>query len=288
MKTLFQILLLGFVACLAGCTATPTTATLNGRIIITEDGKVQKTGLAPVWIYDATNTQLIAQIPPPNFGGRSRADLTRIEMDYPGVLVTCSNYQAALDKFPAAETAYRDLNEKFAEKKNALHGQTNGPDFEAAKQLGAEIISVLAVRDLATDESDDARELIFYWFNVNPGIIYAGLPQPLATVQTDTNGEFSITLPKGKNFLLVAHIEGTVNGQPGHYFIRWPLTGGWTGTNGYVFGNSSTCLTRRSSELKPTIVYALRGGIGLGPIHRTRDAQLNMRSYWKQYYSQPN
>ena len=138
----------------------------------------------------------------------------------------------------------------------------------------------------AFDVGDDQRELIFYWFNVNPGILYAFLPQPLVITQTDTNGNFSVTLPKGKNILLVAHIEGTISGEPGHYFIRWPLAGDWTGVRKYIFGNSSACLIKRSSELKPTIIYS-ENGVMLGPIHRTRDSQLNWRPYWQQYYSQP-
>jgi hypothetical protein len=271
-----------------GCSTAPKAVQLNGQIIITDDGKLQKTGLAPIWIYDATNTQLTAQIPLPNFGGRSRADLARIQKEYPAVLTLCSNYQAAvaLDKFSSFEMKYRDLNAKYSDKKEALRGQTNGPDFDVLKQLGGQVRQVMEARDRVIDEGDDARELIFYWFNVNPGILYAGLPQPLATAQTDTNGNFSVTLPKDKNILLVAHIEGSVNGEPGHYFIRWPLVGDWPGTKRFIFGNSSAGLIKRSSELKPTQIYA-EGGIMLGPIHRTRDSQLNWRPYWQQYYSQP-
>lgn len=275
---------------LAGCSTAPKTVQLKGRIFITDGGKLQNTGLAPIWIYDATNTQLTAQIPLPNFGGRGRADLTRIRKDYPGVLTVCSNYQAAMAA--PAQISYGDLNTKYQDKKSALHGQTSGPDYDSVKQLGAEVWQALEKSNLAWDAADDQRELIFYWFNVNPGILYAGLPQPLVTAQTDTNGDFSVTLPKGKNILLVAHINGTINGEPGHYFIRWPLAGDWTGVGKYIFGNSSACLTKRNSELKPTMIYVLldngNGGICLGPIHRTRDAQQNMRAYWRQYYSQPN
>ncbi|MEI8292102.1 MAG: hypothetical protein WCH99_21745 [Verrucomicrobiota bacterium] len=271
-----------------GCSTAPKTVQLNGKIFITDGGKLQKTGLAPIWIYDATNTQLTTQIPLPNFGGRSRTDLARIRKEYPAVLTVCSNYQAAVaqDKFSSFEMKYENLNQKYSDKKEALRGQTNGPDFDVLKQLGGQIRQVLEARDRVIDEGDDARELIFYWFNVNPGILYAGLPQPLVTAQTDTNGNFSVTLPKDKNILLVAHIEGTINGEPGHYFIRWPLAGGWTGTKRFIFGNSSTCLIKRSSELKPTIIYS-ENGIMLGPIHRTRDSQLNWRPYWQQYYSLP-
>jgi hypothetical protein len=277
---------------LAGCATAPKTVTLNGQIFLTDSGKIQKTGLTPIWIYDVTNSELTTQIPLPNFGGRGRADLTRIRKDYPAVLTVCSNYQAACDKFPAAEIKYRDLNQQFDERKNALHGQTNGPEFEAVQRLRAETASALEARDQAIDESDDARELIFYWFNVNPGILYGGLPRPLATAQTDTNGEFSITLPKDKNFLVVAHIEGSINGEPGHYFIRWPLTGSWTGARNYIFDNSSACVTKRNSELKPMMIYVLldngNGGLGLSSAPRNRDTQMKMRPYWKQYYSQPN
>ena len=275
---------------LVGCSTAPKTVQLNGKIFITDGGKLQKTGLAPIWIYDATNAQLTALIPLPNFGGRSRTDLARIRKEYPGVLMTCSNYNSAMADFTATANAatrkYEDLNSKYWDRKNALHGQTNGLDFDAVKQLGTETWQALEQMNQALGASDDQRELIFYWFNVNPGILYAGLPQPLATAQTDTNGNFSVTLPQDKSFLVVAHIEGSINGEPGHYFIRWPLAGGWPGTKRYIFGNSSACLIKRSSELKPTQIYP-ENGILLGPIHRTRDSQQNWRPYWQKYYSQP-
>jgi hypothetical protein len=274
----------------AGCATAPKMIRLDGQIVLTDGGRLQKTGLAPVWIYDATNIQLTTQIPLPNFGGRGRADLTRIRQEYPAVLTVCSNYQAAMDKTAPAQLAYNDINQKFQSRKIALQGQTNGPEVEALKQLGAETERVLEANWRAWDTADDQRELIFYWFNVNPGILYAGLPQPLATAQTDTNGAFSVTLPKDKNFLLVAHVEGTINGEAGHYFVRWPLTGGWTGARKYIFGTSSACLTKRNSELKPIVINVLldngNGGLNFGAGHRARDEQFKMRSYWKDQYLQ--
>ena len=274
----------------AGCSTSPKTVKISGQILVSDAGKVQKTGMAPIWIYDATNTQLTASLPLPNFGGRSRTDLARIRKEYPTVLTVCSNYQAALDKFPSLEMRYRDLNQNYSDMKNALRGQTNGQDFDAVKKLGNEIRQAMEARDRALDEGDDARELLFYWFNVNPGILYAGLPRPLATTQADTNGNFSITLPQSKSILIATHIEGSINGQPGHYFWLQPATNCQSETK-FILNNTNDCLTKRNSELKPMMIYVLldsgNGGVSLGPIHRTRDSQQSGRQYWQQYYSQP-
>jgi hypothetical protein len=282
--------IIAFNILFTGCATATETVNISGQILVNDAGKVQKTGLAPIWIYDATNVQLTANIPLPDFGGRSRKDLARIRASYPGVLIVCSNYQAALDQSASAEMKYRDLNQKYSDKKDALHGQTNGPDFDAVKQLGDETRQAMEARDRVLDEGDDARELLFYWFNVNPGILYAGLPQPLATTQTDTNGNFSITLPRSKNIVLVTHTEGSINGQPGHYFWLQPATNCQSETK-FILNSTNACLTKRNSELKPMMIYVLldsgNGGISLGPIHRTRDSQQNWRQYWQQYYSQP-
>jgi hypothetical protein len=274
----------------AGCATAPKTVTISGQILVSDTGKVQKAGLAPVWIYDATNVQLTTQVPLPNFGGRSRQDLTRIRKDYPAVLSVCSNYQAALDKSASEEMKYRDLSQQYSDKKDALHGQTNGPDFDAVKELGVKTRQAMEARDRALDEGDDARELLFYWFNVNPGILYAGLPQPMATTQTDTNGNFSVTLPRSKSILIATHTEGSINGQPGHYFWLQAATKYESETK-IILNNANACLEKRNSELKPMMIYVLldsgNGGISLGPIHRTRDSQQRWRQYWQHYYSQP-
>lgn len=268
-----------------GCATTPKTTQITGQILVSDNGKIQKTGLAPIWIYDATNIQLTANIPLPDFGGRSRKDLTRIRANYPGVLTVCSNYQAVMDKFAPAEMKYENLNQKYSDMKNALHGQTNGPDFDAVKQLGDQIRQAMEARDRVGDEGDDARELIFYWFNVNPGILYASLPQPMAVIQTDTNGNFSITLSKSKNILIAAHIQGSLNGQPGHYFWLLPIS--LSNTNGIVLNSGNVRYAKKESELKPTQLLVLDSGIGIATPHRTRDSQQNSRQYWQQYYSQP-
>lgn len=289
---IFNLTLVAMVAVFAGCATAPKTVTISGQIIVNNGGKIQKTGLAPIWIYDATNVQLTANIPVPNFGGRSRTDLNRIRKDYPAVLTVCSNYQAASDGFPAAEMKYRDLNQKYSDAKNALHGQTNGPDFDAVKELGAEVIRAMEARWQAGDAADDQREFIFYWFNVNQGILYTGLPQPLATTRTDTNGNFSVTLPASKNVVIVAHIEGSLQEQPGHYFWLLPLAASPSKTTPIILNRDNARLTRKNSELKPTMIYVMldsgNGGISLGPVHRDRDTRQNWPEYWRQYYSHPN
>lgn len=296
MKSPLPIFLLPLVAVaflFAGCATAPkTTTTISGQILVNDEGKIQKTGLAPIWIYDATNVQLAAQIPLPNFGGRSRADLTRIRKEYPAVLTVCSNYQAVMDKTGPAQIRYGDLNQKYHEMKEALHGQTNGPDYDAVKQQGAVVWRAWEENRQAWDAADDQRELLFYWFNVNPGLLYAGLPQPLATTQADTNGNFSITLPRSKDVLLVAHIEGTVNGQPGHYFWLQPLSTKRVEEQSVTLNGDNVHLTKRNSELKPMMIYVLldsgNGGLSIGQVHRIRDSQQNWVEYWRRYYSTPN
>jgi hypothetical protein len=274
---LINLSLIAAAIWVTGCATAPWTVTISGQILVSDAGKVQKTGLAPIWIYDATNVQSSANIPLPNFGGRSRADLTRIRDNYPGVLTVCSNYQATLDRAAAAELKYEDLNQKFWNKKNSLNGRTNGPDFDAVQQLGAEAKKASDERWVAVDQSDDVRELIFYWFNVNPGILYAGLPEPLMVAQTDKNGNFNVTLPKSKNILMVAHIQGSLNGRPGHYF--WLLPVSLAGTNVIVLNSANVCQAKKESELKPTQVLVLNSGFGLATPRRVRDTRQDWQPY---------
>ena len=185
-----------------GCATTSKTSRISGQILASDNGQIQKTGKAPVWIYDATNADLTISNALPNFGGRSRQDWKRIVAAYPNSLNAYSNYEAAVQNASATETKYRDVNQKYRDKKDALNGQTNGPDFDLVQQLEADAKKALVDKELAWDKDDDARELIFYWYGVNPEILYAGLPGPLALAQTDTNGYFSIELPKSKKVLL--------------------------------------------------------------------------------------
>jgi hypothetical protein len=76
--------------------------------------------------------------------------------------------------------------------------------------------------------------LIFYWYGVNPEMLYAGLPETLALRQTDTNGNFSIELPAAKKVLLAVQIQGAVNGKPGDYFWLPTVTSGDSGAANLV------------------------------------------------------
>jgi hypothetical protein len=258
-----------------GCATTPKTSRISGQILVVEDGKIQKTGKAPIWIYDATNTDLAISNALPNFGGRSRQDWKRIVAAYPNSLNAYSNYEAAVRNASATETKYRDVNQKYWDKKQALNGQTNGPDFEAVTQLEAAAKNALAAKELAWDKDDDARELIFYWYGVNPEILYAGLPEPLALTQTDTNGNFSIELPKSKKILLAVHIQGAVDGKPGDYFWLVPVTAGATNSGNLIL-NGDNASTRQVKPRLPAIILPEANGY-IGNIGFSTQSQNRMR-----------
>ena len=70
MKLPFCLITATLAALIAsGCATAPRLTTITGQILVSDAGQIQKTGLAPIWIYDATNAQLTAKIPLPNFGG---------------------------------------------------------------------------------------------------------------------------------------------------------------------------------------------------------------------------
>ena len=258
----------------AGCASAPKTCKIGGQILVSDNGKIQPTGKAPIWIYDATNSQLTVCKPLPNFGGRSRQDWKRIVEEYPNSLNARSNYMAAVQNASSAELKYRDVNEKFWQKKNALNGQTNGPDFELVKQLEVAVKAALEEKDLAWDKDDDARELIFYWYGVNPEILYAGLPTPVALAQTDTNGNFNIELPKSKKVLLAIHTEGTVDGMPGDYFWLTPVTASEAKSSHLVL-NGENSWVRKPRPVQPVIILpepnGYIGNIGSSKQIRLRD-----------------
>ncbi len=250
------------------------TNQISGQILINDAGKIQKTGLAPIWVYDATNFQWTDNIALPDFGGRSRKDLARIRASHPGVITVCSNYQSSKEMATAAEMKYRAVNEKFWNKKKELNGQTNGPVFEAVRQLEAETKKASDERWLAWDESDDQRELIFYWFNVNPGILYASLPKPLLVARTDTNGNFIFSIPTSKNVVLAAHVQGSLKGQAGHYF--WLLPVGSSNAKKIVLNGDNVRSAKKDSELKPAEILALDSEIiVIATPHRGRDTRQN-------------
>ena len=59
-RSIFNLTLVVMAAVFAGCATAPKTVKITGQILVSDGGKIQKTGLAPVWIYDATNVQLTA------------------------------------------------------------------------------------------------------------------------------------------------------------------------------------------------------------------------------------
>jgi hypothetical protein len=248
------------------------TTEIRGQILVSDNGKIQKTGEAPIWVYDATNVQLTANIALPDFGGRTRQDLARIRANYPGVLLVLSNYNSALQKADAAEMEYRTVNGKYWDKKNALKGQTSGPDYKEVQKLEAETKNASDKRWRARDDEDDQGELIFYWFNINPGILYASLPPPLTVAETDKNGNFNFTLQQSKNVLLAVHIQGSINGQPGHYFWLLPVSSE-TKSNNVVLNSENVRYTKSDSELKPVQIFVLDAGVIPGTPHRIRDTQ---------------
>ena len=263
----------------SGCATTPKTTTITGQILVSDAGKIQKTGLAPIWIYDATNVQLTAKIPLPDFGGRDRKDWQRIVTAYPNSLGVYSNYAALQPLAPKAEVKRMAANAEYYQKKEALNGQTNGPDFEAVQQLEAEAKRLLAEENKLWDQADDMRDLIVLWYNLNPGILYAaGLPEPLATAQTDKSGRFSFTLPKSKNVLIAAHIEGTVDGQPGNYFWLVPFNSGSATTNVIVLNSDNAGCKRAKSQMPQIILPEANGyigAVGFWMLNRVRDARMS-------------
>jgi hypothetical protein len=262
-----------------GCASTPKVSKISGQILVNDNGQIQKTGNAPIWIYDATNADLAISNVPPNFGGRGRQDWKRIVAAYPNSLNAYSNYEAAVQNASANETKYRDVNQKYWDKKQALNGQTNGqtngPDFELVQQLEANAKQALTDKELAWDKDDDSRELIFYWYGVNPEILYAGLPEPLALAQTDTNGNFSIELPKSKKVLLAVHIQGAVNSQPGDYFWLVPLTSGDANSSHLVL-NGDNARARKVKPTLPVIILPEANGY-IGNIGFSTQSQNRMR-----------
>ncbi len=278
MKLPFCLITATLAALIAsGCATAPRLTTITGQILVSDAGQIQKTGLAPIWIYDATNAQLTAKIPLPNFGGRGRQDWQRIVTAYPNSLSVYSNYAALQPLAPKAEVKRMAANAAYYQKKAGLNGQTNGPDFAAVQQLEAEAKRLLAEENKLWDQADDLRDLIVLWYNLNPGILYAtGLPQPLATAQTDKRGHFSFTLPKSKNVLIAAHIEGTVDGQPGNYFWLVPLNSGNAATNVIVLNSDNASCKRTKSQMPQIILPEANGyigAVGFWMLNRVRDAR---------------
>jgi len=254
-----------YLAGLAGCSrakapapeshvpeaAVPAGIAIHGQIHAIDAGSVQKTGLAPVWIYDAANAQLTTPIPLPKFGGRTRQDWQRIVTACPKSLTVYSNYQVLQPLGPQAEV--KRMNAK--------------DDIEQQK--------LYAEENRLWDQADDARELIVLWYNLNPGLLYAaGLPEPLAMAQTDQDGNFTASLPPGKKVLIAAHIEGKIDGQAGNYFWLVPFDPG--AARNVVLGNDNVSCRRTRSQMPQIILPETNGfigNVGFWMLNRVRDAR---------------
>jgi hypothetical protein len=262
-----------------GCASISKTPAIHGQIVVADAGKIQETGRAPVWIYDAANVQLTTKIPLPGFGGRSRDDWKRIVTAYPDALSVYSNYEALVALPPAAEVKRIAKAREYYEKKAALNGQTNGSNYEAVKKLGTEWKALMAEEDRLWDQEDDMGELIVFWYNVNPGILYAaGLPEPLLTTQTDQSGRFSFTIPLDKPVLIATHINGTAGSQAGNYFWLVPLDPAHAGTNGIILNGENVRCNRKQSNMPQVILPETNGYLGsavFGPLHRLRDERMD-------------
>lgn len=267
------------VVLFAGCKTAPRKVTIIGQISVTAGEKIQKTGLAPIWIYDETNSLLTTNLPLPNFGGRSRKDWQRITTAYPNSLNVYSNYAVVQPLGGQAQTKRITATEIYYKMKAALNGQTNSAEFEAVLKQEVEVKRILAEENKLWDAADDLRDLIVLWYNLNPGILYAtGVPEPLATAQTDKSGKFSFSLPAGKKVLIAAHIEGTVDDQPGNYFWLVPFAAGNATTNVIVLtADNATC--KRTKSQMPQIILpkdnGYIGAVGFWMLNRVRDARLS-------------
>jgi hypothetical protein len=255
-------------------------AQVGGQIRVTDGGKIQPTGLAPVWIYDATNVQLTANIPLPVFGGRTRDDWQRIVKACPNSLSVYSNYETLVPLAPAAEVKRIAKADECVKMREKLNGQTNGPDFTALEKLRAEWRQLMTEEDRLWDQEDDRGELIVLWYNLNPGILYsAGLPKPFATAQTDPDGHFTFTIPVNKPVLIAAHINGAVHGQAGNYFWLLPYDPAHAGTNLVLNGDNARC--KRTQARMPQVILpetnGYIGSVGFWSIHRLRDSTMNVK-----------
>ena len=279
---IFNSIFVFVAAGLAGCAIVPRTVSVSGQILVDDGGKIQPTGRAPVWIYDGTDPQFTTKIPVPTFGGRSRDDWKRIVTDYPNSLAVYSNYEALVLLPPAAEIKRLAKAQEYHEKLVTLNSHSNSPDLEAVKRLGMEWKKLLAEEDRLWDEEDDMGELIVFWYNINPGILYTtGLPQPLATTQTDSAGRFLFTIPKGKPVLIATHIYGTIDGEEGNYFWLQPVGAAHPDTNVVVLNGGNARRKRTQARMPQVILPETDGFIGnvsFWSVHRLRDDRVDTKS----------
>lgn len=131
---------------------------ISGQILVSHAGKIQKTGLAPIWVYDATNSQLTASLTLPDFGRRGRKDWERIVAVYTNSLNVYSNYEQLSQLPPRAQSNRVAVAEEYLARKQELNGKTSGPDFEAVQQLEAKFKKALLVDYQSWDRMNDEAE----------------------------------------------------------------------------------------------------------------------------------
>jgi hypothetical protein len=234
--------------------SSPLSAKITGKILVLDRGTVQRPGLAPIWIYHP-GVQLTTSNAIPNLGGRTRNDWKRISSEYPAFATVYLKYEGASKKASDSESQYRIANQLYQNQKKVLGRKVEGPGLDTLNKLAEQLKTAESERDRNWDALDDTKELIGFWHNVNPRVLFDGLPTPLAVTQTDTNGTFTLTLPDAKTVLLAAHIEATIDGQAGHYFWLKEVQIDATGSVNLVLdSNNARCRKKQSEMAYPTLL----------------------------------
>jgi hypothetical protein len=99
----------------------------------------------------------------------------------------------------------------------------------------------------------------------------------MAVIQTDTNGNFTFGLSQSKNVLLAAHIEATIDGEPGSYFWLVPVNlGDVKATNLVLSGENVNC-RKKKSQMPIVTLPRTKGGFVQENfwLNRVRDVRRN-------------
>lgn len=261
---------------LAGLTAPSLKAgdgTLSGRIIVQDGGKRQPTGRAPVWLYDASQSNLLARLPEPDLGGRSQADWTRIERQYPASLEIGDQYQTVLAKRIAAPVKFRALDEQCRTQFKALNGQTNGPQFAEWQRLATQTRQADQDRWQAADAADDQSEVIFYWFTVNPGLLYAGVPPGAGSQPNGHQREFHATDAGWQTAAAGGPCRRRSAGAGRALFLAAGFGPQLCGNDRGDFDGKNAEVTKTTANLKPALISAMPNSINLAIPHLSRDSR---------------
>ena len=227
------LLLVTFFLCLAlaGCDrgpvapATPPNVVINGQVfIVTKGGENFKLGLVKVFISDKSSVEEDVK----KFGQMMTEDLAKAKA---GIDAETPGYLAAKDKYNQAKASYDNadqaLQKALSGRRSMLYGSNtvDGVDPSEASRiikldraLVAEGLKTESLYNDAVAKNKSLRSLLSYQhIYLKNAHTFITVYSSGESIKTDADGKFSLSVPAGNNYVIMASASRSVGDNNEEY-----------------------------------------------------------------------